>query len=123
MGLFFFLSLLVILFFINDFERENIRNYLNRQKKNTRNGFAAAAAWTFETVHSGDVKCLLKRLFRGWREGGGGVEREREESEDDSSGIQSEWEGLDSVQSGPTTKLQVCVKRLKGRRRGGGGCG
>lgn len=35
MGLFFFLSLLVILFFINDFERENIRNYLNRQKKKT----------------------------------------------------------------------------------------
>lgn len=53
------------------------------------------------------------------------MEGEREESEDDSSGIQSEWEGLDSVQSGPTTKLQVCVKRLKGRRGGGwvGGVG
>lgn len=51
------------------------------------------------------------------------MEGEREESEDDSSGIQSEWEGLDSVQSGPTTKLQVCVKRLKGQRGGGGVCG
>lgn len=38
MGLFFFLSLLVILFFINDFERENIRNYLNRQKKTPETG-------------------------------------------------------------------------------------
>lgn len=38
MGLFFFLITFGYSFFINDFERENIRNYLNRQKKTPETG-------------------------------------------------------------------------------------